>query len=559
MLPEISTNIKRMEGQPVLFSARPSRLSLQKLDLGESSQQTVSVNVWRNHALEAITSLAQPYFAFGGWKVNFDFKDYDDSLMFAGHSVVDIELLWLDSSRYFANTDFASWSEWLQQRLQVLRSASNAPIVVATWLENDEQRTQMQALVDALPDVYFADIGVACAEAGVPLIDERIAVATGSPVSNVAQAVLARKMACQWLPAAISPPIKALALDLDNTLHKGILGEDGIEGVELTAAHKSLQAFAKSLQEKGIFLALVSRNEREDVEALFAQREDFPLKWEDFTVTEISWGDKASAIARVAESLRISPDAVLFVDDNLGELTAVGTQLPQVHAIHAHEDARLTLRAIAFYPGLWRWKVTADDVKRNKDMKANAVRESLLTEMTDPTEYLRNLQVSLVFNRSPEEHLPRLADLCRKTNQFNLAMRRFKQADLTERHQADDSCVACVQLKDRLSDSGIIAVIVAERHGDALIVEELCISCRALGRELEDTIILWSLRNMPQFQGCKEVSFRVQHGPRNQPAQRWLAKHLGIDVEQVAEGLQSISAEQLAQFEPVDSVKLIEE
>ncbi len=77
------------------------------------------------------------------------------------------------------------------------------------------------------------------------------------------------------------------------------------------------------------------------------------------------------------------------------------------------------------------------------------------------------------------QDLSRLADLCKKTNQFNLAMRRFSLSEITERYQNDNSCVACVQLKDRLSDSGIIAVIVAERHGDLLVIEELCISCRA--------------------------------------------------------------------------------
>lgn len=559
MFPEISSNIKRMEGQPVLFSARPTRLSLQQLDLGADQFRAVSVNVWRNHAMEAIASLAQPYFAFGRWQVAFNFRDYDDSLMFGDHSATDIELLWLDSSRYLENTDFSSWSEWLLSRLGVLRSATSAPIIVATWLENDEQRQRMQAIVDALPDIYFADIGSVCAEAGVELIDRRIAVATGSPVSNAAQAVLARKLACHWFPAAISPPIKALALDLDNTLHKGILGEDGIEGVELTPQHKALQESIKTLQQKGIFLALVSRNEREDVENLFAQRSDYPLKWDDFTVTEVSWGDKASAIARAAQALRISPDAVLFVDDNIGELAAVTAQLSQVHAIHAHEEANLTQRAMEYYPGLWRWKVTSDDAKRHQDMKANAIRESLLNEVTDPEEYLRNLQVKLVFNHSPESHLQRLADLCKKTNQFNLAMRRFNLSGLTERHNSENACVACVQLTDRLSDSGIIAVIVAELHGDLLMVEELCVSCRALGRQLEDTIVLWTIRNMPQFQQCQQVCFRVTHGPRNQPAIKWLANHLEVVPEAVQEGLNGIPKHKLEQFAPVQSVQLTEE
>lgn len=559
MFPEISTSIRRMEGQPTLFSVRPTRLSLQQLDLGTDKAKTVSVNVWRNHAFEAIASLAQPYFAFGNWQVEFRFKDYDDSLMFSGHTPADMELLWLDSSRYMDNTDFNAWSDWLASRLGILRATTNAPIIVATWLEDAEQVKKFQAVVDTLPDIYFADIGNICAQANVDLIDKRIAVMVGSPISNAAQPVIARKLACHWFPAAISPPIKALALDLDNTLHRGVLGEEGINGVELTPQHIALQQSIKALQQRGIFLALVSRNERADVEALFAQRSDYPLRWDDFTVTEISWGDKASAIARAASALRISPDAVLFIDDNIGELASVTSQLPNVHAIHAHENADLTQRAMEYYPGLWRWKVTADDVKRNQDMKANALRESLLTEVTDPEEYLRNLQVALVFNHHPSEHLSRLADLCKKTNQFNLAMRRFSLSEVTEHHQSAQGNVSCVQLKDRLSDSGIIAVMVAERHANELIIEELCISCRALGRQLEDTIILWSIRHMPQFVGTEKVSFRVKHGPRNQPAVQWLAKLLGVEAESVKEGLHTLPSSTIAQFSPVSSVQLIQE
>jgi len=187
------------------------------------------------------------------------------------------------------------------------------------------------------------------------------------------------------------------------------------------------------------------------------------------------------------------------------------------------------------------------------------LRESLLTEVTDPEEYLRNLQVALVFNNSPQEHLSRLADLCKKTNQFNLAMRRFSLSEITERYQSDNACIACVQLKDRLSDSGIIAVIVAERHGDLLVIEELCISCRALGRQLEDTIVLWTIRNMPQFKTCEQVAFRVQHGPRNQPAVGWLAGHLEVPPDAVQEGLNGIPKHKLEQFTPVQSVQLTEE
>jgi FkbH-like protein len=166
--------------------------------------------------------------------------------------------------------------------------------------------------------------------------------------------------------------------------------------------------------------------------------------------------------------------------------------------------------------------------------------------------------VALTYRHDPKVQLNRLADLCNKTNQFNLSLRRFNQAEIADRLERKDACVTSVQLTDRLSDSGVIAVIVAERLGEQLIVEELCVSCRALGRQLEDTIILLALRDMPIFTGCREVAFRVQYGPRNQPAMDWLVRLLGLS-ELPAPGLHVLQAQRLLDFATVEGVTLTQD
>jgi FkbH-like protein len=540
-------NVSGYEAQAVLFAARPSRLALQQLELDVSGSRGVSINVWRNHAIEPVIASTPPYFACARCVPDFRLSDYDDALMFSGRQPADIELLWLDSRRYLEHSRFDDWLHWLIGRIKTLRIANSAPIIVATWLHEAGQRAQLQALTDAIPAIYFADLDAVCNEAGVMLIDSRTAVMAGTPVSNAAQLVLARKLACQWIPATIFPPIKVVALDLDNTLHAGVLGEDGLQGVRLTPAHQTLQRFLKALRQRGVFLALLSRNESLDVEALFAERDDYPLSWEDFSVTEISWRDKADGVSRIAKALRVAADSILFVDDNLGELASVASQAPQVHTVYASQDPTQTQRAIEYYPGLWRWKIENDDAKRVQDLKANAEREKLLAEMTDPSDYFRSLQVTLLLRLDPSDQLSRLADLCGKTNQFNLAIRRFNQAELAERMECSDACVASVQLKDRLSDSGVIAVIVAQRDGERLTIEELCISCRAMGRHLEDTVIATAIREMPVFAGCCEVVFRAQQGPRNQPALDWLMRTLCSDTRPEP-GLHPVPAERLRQF-----------
>ena len=552
------TDFSRYQAQEKLFSARPSRLALSQLSQIGSDSSMLTVNVWRNHAIEPVLAMAQAYQAYGRYSVDYRLSTYDDSLMFGDHRPASADLLWIDSSRYLQSVLFEDWLDWLVERIGALRSISNSPIILATWLGDADQATRVLAALDAIPAAYFADLDAVCGESGVALVDSRTAAIAGTPISNPAQPLLARKLACHWLPAAVFPPIKVVALDLDNTLHAGVLGEDGIGGVMLTPAHESLQKFIKSLRQRGVFIALVSRNERADVEALFAAREDYPLRWADFSATEVSWGNKATALVNIAETLRISTDAILFVDDNPGELAGVATQLSGMRLAYASPDAMQTQRTIEYYPGLWRWKVEEDDAKRIQDMVANVEREALLKRLEAPSSYFSNLQTKLIYRYDPLDQLGRLSDLCNKTNQFNLAVRRFSQAELAERMVHPDACVASVQMRDRLSDSGVIAVIVAERRDDQLVIEELCVSCRAMGRQLEDSLVLESLRGMSVLEGCTGVAFRVRKGSRNQPAVDWLGR-LANGGTSLHEGMVSVPVERVRNFVLPDGISLIKE
>lgn len=539
--------MNRLEAQRILFAANPARMALQSVEVDMAAQTSLTINIWRNHAIEPVWSLSQPYFQYGGWTVDAKLSDYDDTLAFAHHKPADLELLWLDSNRYLSATPYSDWQPWVQGRLRALRATTKVPIIVATWLSTAEHARSFKDSVESVAGCHFADLALACEDSAHSLIDPRSSSMAGTPLNAKVHALLARKLACHWLPAAVRPPIKAIAVDLDNTLHAGILGEDGVQGVQLSENHSQLQRQLLALRDRGIFIALVSRNEREDVQALFEARKDYPLRFADFSTTEVSWGDKGSAVARVAAALRIGTDALLFVDDNPGEVMAVATHLPNVHAILADAQAEDTARAIEFYPGLWRWNVSTDDARRVDDLRANDEREKLLAAAADPTEYFRSLNVKLKVSVDPTDQIKRLTDLCAKTNQFNLATRRFTEAEIAERLAREDSNVASVSLSDKLADSGVIAVVVGERSGSTLIVEELCVSCRAMGRQLEDAIVYSAIRSMPNFQNCREVAFRTTHAPRNQPALDWLAGALGQSARPEP-GIHTLPADTIRQF-----------
>lgn len=537
----------------ILFSSKPDRRQLLDLTLPSSLGKTIQINVWRNHNFETLIPLLEPYFWFGGWRPIFRISPYDDTLRFDSWQPAAVELLWLDRSRFRTLTP-EQWLDWLSERLAVLRTQSSAPIVLATWTTEAADCEHLKSRLTDFPAVHFADLEQLCKEAELPLLDQRMTQLSGTPIANAAQVLLARKLACHWLPAVFSPPIKALALDLDNTLHAGILGEDGVTGVTLTPEHRALQEEILALRRRGVFITLVSRNEAQDVEDLFAERSDYPLRQSDFSLIEASWDNKANALQRISDALRIAPDALLFVDDNPGEVSDVAMQLPQTRTLLAAADAALTRCALQYYPALWRWRTENDDLKRIDDLQANIQRATIAQRTNSPSDYFRSLKISLTVHHNEKSELGRLADLCTKTNQFNLALRRFTLPELAERMASGQACVSSVQLRDRLTDSGIIAVIVGERDGVLLRVTELCISCRALGRKLEDTIIMAALRGMPIFSKCRNIEFCVELGPRNTPARAWLATRLG-QADAAQTGNYALSKRQVVDFAVDTAIK----
>jgi len=162
--------------------------------------------------------------------------------------------------------------------------------------------------------------------------------------------------------------------------------------------------------------------------------------------------------------------------------------------------------------------------------------------------YYRDLGVCLTFSVNSASHLGRLAELCNKTNQFNLALRRFGQLDLDRCIASSAQALVGVHLSDRLTDSGIIGVLVVSCSGSDLLVQELCISCRALGRKLEDEIILGALKRLPWFSECERVVFQFERGPRNGPAAEWLGRWVDTGTPGEAGGY-PVSAERLRRFE----------
>jgi FkbH-like protein len=510
----------RAEWQPLLFDVLPNRAEL-AVWVDDASNRTVRVRVHGNHGFEPVSSAMRAYAGWNGFAVDCAHPGYDDTLTFDLSKAADIDVVWFDTDRV-RSSGKANVGDWLVERLRALRKQTSNAIVTLAWpLSGTERNAVVQAQI---PGSHVADLAPLAAQLGERWLDLRASALTGTRLGNQACLRIARELACCWLPAAALPPRKAIVLDLDDTLYRGVLGEDGAAGVQLTPGHRALQARLAAFRDAGILLALVSRNERTDVEALFAARTDFPLRLADFAAIEIGWDDKPGVLRKIAERLRIGEEAMVFVDDNPGELAAVASKLP-VFTLHAREDAAETAAALEHVAGLFRWRGSAEDAIRAADLHASQQRSAIAADAASDDDYLASLRVRVAVLVGPRAHIGRLADLSAKTSQFNLSLARMSEADIARRLDEDPANVVAIRLEDRLSDSGIVGLLVGSRTADALHVEEVCVSCRALGRRLESAMLTTALRAMAGERVPGKVVFSPRRGPRNAPARRWLEQY----------------------------------
>ncbi|WP_448625330.1 HAD-IIIC family phosphatase [Geodermatophilus sp. URMC 64] len=528
----LEQSLRRLDWQPVLLDETPRRLDLLSLTPSWPTRE-LRIRVHRNTAFEYVASLLPPFLAFGGLSATFEYGDYDDSLSGVGLDgpSADVELVWLDFDRY-PDADPVALADWLVERLQALRARTLAPILVADRPGPGEAAAafnrRLEQCCRRIAGLATADLSAVAERVGNGFLDPRTRSVAGTSMSARAAVLTAQRMGLRWLPALVAPRIKALAVDLDMTLYDGVLGEDGPDGVVLTPAHRDLQQTLRDLKDDGVLLALVSRNEPDDVDALFAARTDFPLRPADFSARAIGWGAKSQAVAVAAAELRISTEAVVFVDDNVGELAEVAVGARVGGLIHAADPGR-TVTALSLFPGLHGHARTDEDALRAADLAAAALRTP--GAAGDPEEYLRSLRLRLELALDDADHLSRMAALTAKTNQFNAALRRTGPAELAGWLEDDDVHVVTAGLSDRLSDSGIVALVAGRRGpGDRLVVEELCISCRALGRGIEDVLLAAAVGGLMEASGTDSATVVYEPGPRNEPARAWLAAHSGAPV-----------------------------
>jgi FkbH-like protein len=287
---------------------------------------------------------------------------------------------------------------------------------------------------------------------------------------------------------------KCLVLDLDNTLWGGVIGDDGLEGIVLGEgtgtgeAHLALQRYARQLRERGVILAVCSKNDPAVAEAVFRDHPEMILKLTDIAAFVANWEDKAVNLRRIAEQLNIGIDSMVFVDDNPAERARIRQSLPMVAVPELPADAGQYVRCLADAGYFESVAFTADDSRRGEQYSNNASREALRGSSQNMDDFLRGLDMSVTFGPFHTVDLTRVAQLIGKTNQFNPTTRRYSLEDVT-RFAATDRCLTLqFRLVDRFGDNGLVSAMILRPDPlapDLVEIDSWVMSCRVFGRQLE--------------------------------------------------------------------------
>lgn len=316
---------------------------------------------------------------------------------------------------------------------------------------------------------------------------------------------------------------KAIIFDCDNTLWKGVLGEDGFEHIQMSpktktgACFSEIQAMALALSRQGILIGLCSKNNPEDVEEVIKTHPDMQLRDKHITIHKINWVDKVSNLKEIALELNIGLDSMVFVDDSSFEVNMIKEQLPAVTVLQVPERAFDYPKMLRENSGLfYNLSYTAEDKKKVELYKQQVKRETVKKDFTDIEDYLASLELKMTMHVNDKSIIPRMSQLTQKTNQFNLTTKRYTEGNIGNFIEDENSVVVALSVSDKFGDNGItgLCIIHYDNKAQSAVIDTLLLSCRIIGRNIEYALIDYIL-NMLKEKRVKHVMAKYSTTPKN--------------------------------------------
>ena len=318
---------------------------------------------------------------------------------------------------------------------------------------------------------------------------------------------------------------KCLLLDLDHTLWGGVLGEEGIEGIQLSenkegARYKDFQKKIKALKEMGVLLGIVSKNNEADAKEMFESHPDMILKWDDFVARKIGWQPKSISIREIQEELNIGFDSMVFLDDNPVEREEIKHELPEVIVPGFPADSA---GLADFMEGIYQEYfltagVTQEDKNKTRLYQQRKQRERERKNHSSLDDYLKSLKTKITIEKLKEADVGRAVQLVQKTNQFNLTTRRYTETEIRNLQNKDTFDIWIAGVEDQFGNNGKTALVMIEKGPKTVKIDSFIMSCRIMGRYIEDSI-LHEMEKHYFKQGYEKLLARYVATQKNKPVE----------------------------------------
>jgi FkbH-like protein len=322
---------------------------------------------------------------------------------------------------------------------------------------------------------------------------------------------------------------KCIVLDLDNTLWGGVVGEDGIDGLalSLTSPGAYFIAFQQALLDlynRGVILAIDSKNNYEDAMAVIRSHPNMILKEHHFAAMRINWKEKTDNIRELAEELNVGTDSMVFLDDSQTNREAMRAFVPEVETPELPEDPQMYTKFLNSLPYFESNVTTDEDKMRGNLYVTERLRKESEKEFSDHGEFLKSLRTELQMYEDVPTALPRLSQLTEKTNQFNTKKTPMTVKEIQDYIFSPEHVIFYASASDRFGDHGIIAFAVVQKEKEQWTICSLLMSCRVLGRGIEEAF-LGSIAARAKAGGAQTLYIDFVQTEKNQPAKDFLDKY----------------------------------
>lgn len=377
--------------------------------------------------------------------------------------------------------------------------------------------TKLLELVAKVPALIVLDIDPLVAE-GIPVSDPRLSVYAKAHLSGALLARYAREVG-HIARALTGRTDKVLAVDLDGTVWGGVLGDDGIDGIEVAGSYageafRAFQGVLKQLASQGVLLAAVSKNDLDPVRTALRDKEGMTLTEDDFVRVVANWRPKHGNLVELAAALNVGLDSIVFLDDSPYECGLVRRELPGVTVVQVDAEPALHVDALLRDGWFDVREVTAEDRTRVAKYQQEVVRKDFLDSFDSVEDYLRELSVTVRLATVNEAEVARVSQLTLRTNQFNLTTVRLQPADVLGLLGSPDVEVLAVRSADRFGDNGLVGVLVLRRRAAAVHLENFLLSCRVFSRGIEHACLAAVLRHA-RSSGAGSVAASYRRSEKN--------------------------------------------